>query len=87
MILQVIIAFGVGRVIKSNDTNYSEGDIVVSPVTPLAEYCVVSSQSIARKIHPNSGISTPEYISLLGKFLSVCFPNSKFSLIWYLELD
>ncbi|KAL6287356.1 hypothetical protein ACE6H2_011746 [Prunus campanulata] len=38
---EVIIAFGVGRVIKSNDTNYSEGDIVISPVTPLAEYCVV----------------------------------------------
>ncbi|CAB4304666.1 unnamed protein product [Prunus armeniaca] len=59
-------AFGIGRVIKSNNTNYSEGDIVISPVTPLAEYCAVSSQSIARKIDPNSGISTPEYISLLG---------------------
>ncbi|KAI5340317.1 hypothetical protein L3X38_019591 [Prunus dulcis] len=65
-IFTVIIAFGVGRVIKSNDPNYSEGDIVISPVTPLAEYCVVSSQSITRKIDPHSGISTPEYISLLG---------------------
>ncbi|CAL2249393.1 unnamed protein product [Prunus armeniaca] len=64
--LKVIVAFGIGRVIKSNNTNYSEGDIVISPVTPLAEYCAVSSQSIARKIDPNSGISTPEYISLLG---------------------
>ncbi|XP_021822911.1 NADPH-dependent oxidoreductase 2-alkenal reductase-like [Prunus avium] len=41
LFLSVIVAFGVGRVIKSNDTNYSEGDIVISPVTPLAEYCVV----------------------------------------------
>ncbi|CAN6702006.1 unnamed protein product [Malus baccata var. baccata] len=63
---QVITAFGVGRLIRSKDGNYAEGDIVVSAFTSVAEYCAVPSQLIARKIHTNSGIPLPEYISLLG---------------------
>ncbi|CAN6574280.1 unnamed protein product [Malus baccata var. baccata] len=63
---EVIAGFGVGRVIRSKDSNYVEGDIVVSPFTHFAEYCVVPSQFVARRIDPNNGIPLPEYISSLG---------------------
>ncbi|KAI5340318.1 PREDICTED: 2-alkenal reductase [Prunus dulcis] len=63
---EVLSTFGVGRVIRSKDSDYVEGDIVVSPLTPFAEYGVVPSQLLTRKIDPNDGIPLPEYISLLG---------------------
>ncbi|KAM1218422.1 hypothetical protein TB2_045545 [Malus domestica] len=63
---EVIAGFGVGRVIRSKDSNHVEGDIVVSPFTHFAEYCVVPSQFVARRIDPNNGIPLPEYISSLG---------------------
>ncbi|XP_068335898.1 2-alkenal reductase (NADP(+)-dependent)-like isoform X2 [Pyrus communis] len=63
---EVIAGFGVGRVIRSKDSNYVEGDIVVSAFTSFAEYCVVPSQFVARRIDPNNGIPLPEYISSIG---------------------
>ncbi|KAL5573339.1 hypothetical protein UlMin_022936 [Ulmus minor] len=62
---EVIQVFGIGRVIRSKDSNYAEGDMVIIPFCPLAEYCVVPSQMIVRKVDPE-GISLPEYLSLLG---------------------
>ncbi|XP_028785706.1 2-alkenal reductase (NADP(+)-dependent)-like [Neltuma alba] len=61
----VISAFGIGRVIRSKDSKYEEGDIVVHPNCPIAEYCVTSSLML-RKFDPNSGISLPDYISSMG---------------------
>lgn len=63
--MQVVSAFGVGRVIRSKDGDYSKGDIVICPSTSFAEYCVVPSQRL-RKVDPNAGIPLPEYLSLLG---------------------
>ncbi|CAN6571592.1 unnamed protein product [Malus baccata var. baccata] len=60
---EVIASFGVGRVIRSKDSNYVEAGIVVSPFAPFAEYCVVPYQFLTRKIDPNDGIPLPEYIS------------------------
>ncbi|KAI9072992.1 hypothetical protein K1719_045025 [Acacia pycnantha] len=62
---QVITAFGIGRVIRSKDSTYEEGDIVVHPNCPIAEYCVTSFLML-RKFDPNSGISLPDYISSMG---------------------
>ncbi|XWS59742.1 hypothetical protein CRYUN_Cryun08bG0147600 [Craigia yunnanensis] len=63
---QVITAFGVGRVIRSKDDKYDEGDIVLSAFFPVAEYCVVPSDVLIRKIDPAAGIPLPEYLSCLG---------------------
>lgn len=63
---QVVSTFAVGRVIRSKDSNYGEGDIVLSPYTPVAEYCVVPSQTLIRKIDADAGVPLPEYISTLG---------------------
>ncbi|KAM0958829.1 hypothetical protein PS2_023876 [Malus domestica] len=52
---EVIASFGVGRVIRSKDSNYVEAGIVVSPFAPFAEYCVVPYQFLTRKIDPNDG--------------------------------
>ncbi|KAG4170823.1 hypothetical protein ERO13_A12G173933v2 [Gossypium hirsutum] len=63
---QVITAFGVGRVMRSKDEKYSEGDIVLNAFFPVAEYCVVPSSVLIRKIDPEAGIRLPEYLSCLG---------------------
>lgn len=64
---EVISAFGVGRVIKSRDSRYGEGDIVLNPFFPVAEYCVVPADLLIRKIDPTaSRISLPDYLSCLG---------------------
>ncbi|GMJ05727.1 alkenal reductase, 2-alkenal reductase [Hibiscus trionum] len=64
---QVITAFGVGRVLRSNDDKYGEGDIVLSPFLPVAEYCLVPSGVVIRKLDPAAaGIPLPEYLSCLG---------------------
>ena len=64
--MQVVSAFGVGRVVRSKDSNYGEGDLVICPFNPVAEYCVLPSQTLVRKIDPESGIPLPEHISTLG---------------------
>ncbi|XP_061336632.1 2-alkenal reductase (NADP(+)-dependent)-like [Gastrolobium bilobum] len=63
---QVITAFAVGRVIRSKDSKYTEGDLVLVPSAPVAEYCTVPASQIPRKIDAASGISLPDYLSSLG---------------------
>ncbi|XP_020238223.1 2-alkenal reductase (NADP(+)-dependent) [Cajanus cajan] len=63
---EVITAFAVGKVIGSRESKYSEGDVVLVPSAPLAEYCIIPSSTIARKIHAATGISLPHYLSALG---------------------
>ncbi|KAH7842121.1 hypothetical protein Vadar_001719 [Vaccinium darrowii] len=60
---QVLTEFGIGRVIRSKSSEFSEGDIVINPYSPIAEYCVVPAASL-RKI--DAGISLPDYLSSLG---------------------
>ena len=67
--MQVVSAFGVGRVVRSKDSDYGEGDIVISAYIPVAEYCVLSSQALIRKIDADAGILLPEYISTLGTYV------------------
>lgn len=64
--LQVITIYGIGRVKRSNDSEYKEGDIVLSANFPAAEYCVMPSCEIVRKIDAACGISLPDYLSTLG---------------------
>lgn len=68
MNIQAITTFGIGRVIRSKDSKYEEGDTVVHPGCPVAEFCIAPSV-VLRKIDPNSGISLPDYLSSLGGFL------------------
>ncbi|XP_061336657.1 2-alkenal reductase (NADP(+)-dependent)-like [Gastrolobium bilobum] len=63
---EVITAFGIGRVKQSKDSKYKEGDLVLNPNSPVAEYYVTPSSHIARKIDAASGISLPDYLSSLG---------------------
>lgn len=63
---QVITAFAVGRVIRSKDSKYEEGDLVLIPSSPVAEYCIVPSSQVLRKIDAATGISLPDYLSSLG---------------------
>ncbi|KAK6251674.1 hypothetical protein QUC31_013394 [Theobroma cacao] len=66
LLYQVITAFGIGRVIRSKDDKYNEGDIVLNAFFPVAEYCVVPSDVLIRKIDPAAGVPLPEYLSCLG---------------------
>ncbi|KAI8558282.1 hypothetical protein RHMOL_Rhmol04G0078900 [Rhododendron molle] len=62
---QVLTEFGIGRVIRSKSSEFTEGDIVINPFSPVAEYCVVPT-AFLRKVDPTSGISLPDYLSSLG---------------------
>ncbi|KAI8009539.1 2-alkenal reductase (NADP(+)-dependent) [Camellia lanceoleosa] len=62
---QVITEFGIGRVIRSKDSNFTEGDIVINPFSPVAEYCVMPS-AFLRKADPAAGIALPDYLGSLG---------------------
>lgn len=64
----MITAFAVVRVIASKDNKYREGDLLLVPSAPVAEYCIVPSSQILRKIDAASGISLPDYLSSLGWF-------------------
>ncbi|XP_027343347.1 2-alkenal reductase (NADP(+)-dependent)-like [Abrus precatorius] len=63
---QAITIFGIGRVKRSKDSKYKEGDLVLSENFRVAEYCVISSCDIIGKIDATSGISLPDYLSCLG---------------------
>ncbi|CAJ1956306.1 unnamed protein product [Sphenostylis stenocarpa] len=63
---QVITIFGIGRVKLSNDSEYKDGDLVLSANFPVAEYCIMPSSEILEKIDAASGISLPDYLSSLG---------------------
>lgn len=75
--IQVIAAFGIGRVARSRDGNYSEGEIVIIPFCPVSEYCVVPSQALVRKIDPNDGVPLTDHLSLLGE----CYHNFPFFVV------
>ncbi|PNX66201.1 NADP-dependent alkenal double bond reductase p1-like protein, partial [Trifolium pratense] len=62
---QVITAFAVVRVIRSNDSKYSEGDILLNPNASVAEYSIVPSSQITRKIDTSNGISLSDYLGAL----------------------
>ncbi|XP_018848449.1 2-alkenal reductase (NADP(+)-dependent)-like [Juglans regia] len=62
---EVITAFAIGRVIRSKDSNYKEGDIILNPFSPIADYYMVSELHL-RKIDPASGVPLPDYLSSLG---------------------
>ncbi|CAJ1956309.1 unnamed protein product [Sphenostylis stenocarpa] len=62
----VITAYAAAKVIGSKDSKYREGDLILSPSVPVAEYCVIPSSRILRKIDSASGISLPDYLSALG---------------------
>ncbi|KAF7145527.1 hypothetical protein RHSIM_Rhsim04G0052900 [Rhododendron simsii] len=62
---QVLTEFGIGRVIRSKSSEFTEGDIVINPFSPVAEYCVVPT-AFLRKVDPTFGISLPDYLSSLG---------------------
>ncbi|PNX58849.1 NADP-dependent alkenal double bond reductase p1-like protein, partial [Trifolium pratense] len=63
---QVITAFAVVRVIRSNDSKYSEGDILLNPNASVAEYSIVPSSQITRKIDTSNGISLSDYLGALA---------------------
>ncbi|KAK4286272.1 hypothetical protein QN277_002851 [Acacia crassicarpa] len=62
---EVITAFGIGKVIRSKDSDFEEGDIMFHPYLPVAEYCVLASH-MSKKIDTNNGISLPDFLSSLG---------------------
>ncbi|KAI4353188.1 hypothetical protein L6164_002154 [Bauhinia variegata] len=62
---QLINGFGAGRVIRSNDSNYKEGDVVLNPFSPVAEYCVIPSRFL-RKLDPTNGIPLLDHFNSLG---------------------
>lgn len=66
----MIKAYGIGRVIRSKESNFSEGDFVLSYAFPVAEYSVVQpSHLLLRKIDPASEISFADYLSTLGNLI------------------
>ncbi|KAL9670828.1 hypothetical protein QQ045_008386 [Rhodiola kirilowii] len=62
---QVMTAFGIGKVIKSQSSDFFEGDIVTNPFSPVAEYFTTPCDFL-RKVDPASGIDLPCYLSALG---------------------
>lgn len=62
----MIASFGIGRVIRSKHSNFADGDIVINPFMPVAEYSIVPSDPSIRKIDLSSSISLPDYLSSLG---------------------
>lgn len=71
--MQVIQGFGIGRVIRSRNSEFNEDDIVINPFCPFAEYCVIPT-TFLRKIDPAAGIALPEYLNSLGNFITqFCF--------------
>jgi NADPH-dependent curcumin reductase CurA len=67
----VITAFAVVRVIRSNDSKYSVGDILLNSNASVAEYSIVPSSQITRKIDTSNGISLSDYLGSLGKFFFI----------------
>lgn len=76
--MQVIRANAIGKVIRSKDTNFSEGDIVTTYMFPVAEFCVMPINWL-QKINPTIGITLPDYLSCLGKYLTLLSYNSSHS--------
>ncbi|XP_039686100.1 2-alkenal reductase (NADP(+)-dependent) isoform X2 [Medicago truncatula] len=58
--------FAIVRVIRSKDSKYTEGDILLNGNGYVAEYSIVPSSDIMRKIDPANGISLSDYLGTLG---------------------
>ncbi|KNA23021.1 hypothetical protein SOVF_028380 [Spinacia oleracea] len=63
---QVIVSYGIGKIIRSKDEKYKEDDLVVIPEMPVAEYSVVPSKAVFIKIDPAIGVTPLEYLNVLG---------------------
>jgi NADPH-dependent curcumin reductase CurA len=76
----VITVFAVVRVIRSNDSKYSVGDILLNSNASVAEYSIVPSSQITRKIDTSNGISLSDYLGSLGKFffLRIAYEDIEF---------
>jgi len=66
--LQVLKVFAIVRVIRSKDSKYTEGDVLLNEQGFVAEYSIVPSSDIIRKIDPANGISLLDYLGTLGSF-------------------
>ncbi|XAR68104.1 Allyl-alcohol dehydrogenase [Bertholletia excelsa] len=62
---EVITEPAIGRVVRSKDGKFSEGDLVLNSSSPVAEYYVVPA-AVLRKIDPTAGVDLPDYLSALG---------------------
>ncbi|KAL6953304.1 hypothetical protein U1Q18_042224 [Sarracenia purpurea var. burkii] len=62
---QVITEFGIGRVIRSKDTEFTEGEIIINPFSPVAEFSVTPTPFL-KKADPAAGIALPDYLASLA---------------------
>lgn len=68
----MITAFGIGKVVMSKDEKFKEGDIVIHPFSPVAEYSVFpASDFLARKVESDSAVPLPDFLSTLGTLLQI----------------
>ncbi|GKA78458.1 NADP(+)-dependent 2-alkenal reductase-like protein [Tanacetum coccineum] len=65
-VTSVLTEFGIARVVRSKNSNFNEGDIVVNGFSLIAEYSVIPSDFL-RKIDPTANINLSDYINCLGK--------------------
>lgn len=79
----MLTTFAVVRVIRSKDSKYSEGDILLNGYGLVAEYSIVPSSHIIRKIDPANGISLSDYLGSLGSFSTFIDKNYKYSCKFY----
>lgn len=86
ILMQAILAFGIARVIRSKDSKYSDGDIVLSAFLPVAEYSLLPCDLLTRKLDPASGIPFPDYLSSLGN-ISILLNLSMAAIIILLNLN
>ncbi|KAF8410731.1 hypothetical protein HHK36_003268 [Tetracentron sinense] len=63
---QAVTGFGVARVIRSKNSSYIEGDIILNPFCPVAEYCIIQPSDFLRKVDPDAGVPLPDYLCSLG---------------------
>ncbi|KAK4766521.1 hypothetical protein SAY87_008163 [Trapa incisa] len=63
---EVLKEYGIERVIASRNDKYNEGDIVMNPYLPVAEYCVIPPDLLTTIDPASSSFSLPEYLSCLG---------------------
>nr|QLI49062.1 alkenal reductase-like protein [Gloriosa superba] len=62
---KVITTLGVGRIIRSKDASYCEGDIVLHTSVPVADYCIAPA-TMLRKIDMGTRISPLDYLTAFG---------------------
>jgi len=79
----VITGFTLGRVIRSKDSNYKEGDIVLNAFSPVAEHYVVPAELLIRKVDPTSGVPLPDFLSSLGNIQFLGFVFQFFFFFFY----